>query len=300
MQDGPGFSDAAARWREEVFRDDLYEISGIRQSFQFKWDALVTPESSLIRFDAVGLNYARDEARIRKDGRDGVRVQITYTGGFSGLFADRDAVVGPGTAVLVDQTLPFFNRSADTRGLTLALPRSAFEGGDTRSLHGRVVSGAAFTRLKDWLVLQSRTLGSAPATALPRVTFAMAAVVRGTFEAEGEPELQASGALDDLALVRLRELAVSRRTSLTVEEVARAVGVSRSQLYRVAAPFGGVMEVIWTARVEAAHAAILKRRGTVNLAAMAAEFAFADGSHFQRRFRTRFGFNPSDLRPLRA
>ena len=302
MRDGPSFGDAYARWREEVFSTDLYEISAIKAGFHFGWDAVVMPGASLTRFDAVGMDYARDEARIRGDGYEDVRVQLTHEGGFTGRVGDQDVVVGPGTAVFVDQTLPFFNRSSDTRGVTLALPRSAFGGADVRALHGRVVSGAAFARLDAFLNLQRGALTDAAPSALDRVLTAMGAVVRGAFDTAAEAELQDSGVLDDTVVARLRALAVDPSASAgrRSDELARAVGVSRSALYRAAAPFGGVMEVAWAARLDAAHAAILEAGRPRTLSDLAATLGFHDAAHLQRRFRARFGFKPGDLRPIRA
>lgn len=204
-------------------------------------------------------------------------------------------------AVFVDQTLPFFSSSQDTRGLTLALPRRAFAGADVRALHGRVVSGGAFARLNDFLTLQRRALPGAPASALERVVTAMGAVVRGRFKASHEAALQDSGALDDTALARLRALAARPDLSWgrAPAEVARIIGVSRSTLYRAAAPFGGVMQVVWAARLEAVHVALQDASWSGNLAETAAAFGFYDAAHLHRRFRARSGFKPGDLRPVR-
>ena len=98
---------------------------------------------------------------------------------------------------------------------------------------------------------------------------------------------------------RLRRLVAARAAepSLDAETLARSLGVSRAVLYRAAAPHGGVMELVWATRLESAHAALTEPGREATIGETAADHGFSTVQHFSRRFRTRYDYSPSDLRP---
>jgi AraC-like DNA-binding protein len=84
---------------------------------------------------------------------------------------------------------------------------------------------------------------------------------------------------------------------LTPERIARAAGVSRSALYRIMEPEGGVAHHVQQVRLGLVHAALGDpHRIGHSIASLAEEYGFHDASAFTRAFRRTYGCTPSDVR----
>jgi signal transduction histidine kinase/DNA-binding response OmpR family regulator len=88
------------------------------------------------------------------------------------------------------------------------------------------------------------------------------------------------------------------KTDLSVEEVARSLGISRMQLYRkVKAVLGtGVTDFIQSLRLTKARELLLDDSLTVT--EVAYELGFSSPSYFSTSFRTRYQLSPSEFRAL--
>lgn len=88
----------------------------------------------------------------------------------------------------------------------------------------------------------------------------------------------------------------SQEADLSAAHLVRFFGVSRSEVYRLFAPFNGVATYIRERRLARAHEAILRAPGKVSISRVAEINGFSDASHFTRSFRAQFGYTPLDLR----
>jgi len=88
------------------------------------------------------------------------------------------------------------------------------------------------------------------------------------------------------------------KTDLSVEDVARALGISRMQLYRkVKAVLGtGVTDFIQSLRLTKARELLLDEQRTI--ADVAYELGFSSPSYFATSFRARYQVSPSEFRAL--
>ncbi len=87
--------------------------------------------------------------------------------------------------------------------------------------------------------------------------------------------------------------------NLTPLRVAAVLGWSRSTLYRVLEPLGGVGSVVRQRRLaRAAQAIMAQPQARLSLRKLAAELGFASEGHFTRAFRARFGVTPRALHDL--
>jgi AraC-like DNA-binding protein len=84
--------------------------------------------------------------------------------------------------------------------------------------------------------------------------------------------------------------------SLTIANICRALGVSRSTLHRVFEKEGGVRNYIREARLEAARQVLMDPNDAEPIYALAEKFGFSDAAHFSRLFRARYGMTPSNCR----
>ena len=88
--------------------------------------------------------------------------------------------------------------------------------------------------------------------------------------------------------------------ALTPDYLAREIGVSRSGLYRMFEPLGGVRHAIQRERLHAAHRALSDPANQDAILTIAEQSGFADTSGFSRAFRKEFGCSPSDVRAASA
>jgi AraC-like DNA-binding protein len=85
--------------------------------------------------------------------------------------------------------------------------------------------------------------------------------------------------------------------SLDPDEVAGAMGLSRSALYRLFRDSGGIANYIREQRLRRCFADLVSERGRdKQVAEIAWRWGFTDAAHFARLFRDRFGCSPSDAR----
>jgi AraC-like DNA-binding protein len=81
-----------------------------------------------------------------------------------------------------------------------------------------------------------------------------------------------------------------------IDGVARELGVSRTRLYRLFEPYGGVAHYLQRRRLIDAHAVLADPCDQRRIVDIAEQRCFTDGAEFSRAFRREFGYTPSDVR----
>lgn len=112
------------------------------------------------------------------------------------------------------------------------------------------------------------------------------------------PARDCEGAISMLMLERARQIV---RQNLACKEfgptqLCRLLAVSRSKLYRLFAPSGGVAAFIQRERLQHAMALLSDPGELRSVNMIAAEVGFSDHSTFSRAFRRTFGTSPSQAR----
>lgn len=90
-------------------------------------------------------------------------------------------------------------------------------------------------------------------------------------------------------------LSLQSEDGLTVERLCRDFHISRATLYRMFAAEGGVQHYIMDRRLDRCFTELCgspATRGRVG--EVANRWGFTDAAHFNKRFKRRFGFAPSD------
>lgn len=79
-------------------------------------------------------------------------------------------------------------------------------------------------------------------------------------------------------------------------ELCRALGVSRSRLYRLFEQFGGVASYVRRQRLLCAHAVLSDPCDPRKIREIGESFGFGDASGFSRAFHSEFGYTPREVR----
>ncbi|MFG1479435.1 helix-turn-helix transcriptional regulator [Xanthobacter sp. V4C-4] len=195
---------------------------------------------------------------------------------------------------------PFQGAGADDRVLSLFLPRdlfphlaATFDQAPT-DLPAQGLAGI----LAEHLSSLHRHLARTRAEDLPQLAAATQALVAACIA----PRSDAAAGAGDLIAHTLRERArrLIRRDlsspALSPEALCRALGVSRSRLYRLFEELGGVSRYIQRQRLLAAFARLSDPEDRDTVAQIAERLGFLDHSGFSRAFRAEFGLSPSEAR----
>jgi AraC-like DNA-binding protein len=152
--------------------------------------------------------------------------------------------------------------------------------------------------LGDYMLALERQLPAVTEGDFPRLTSAVGAMVAAVVAPSVERTSIAKPLIDLGRKERVRR-AVRRHLqtpTLAPKTLARLVGMSRSNLYRLFEDVGGVARYIWRERVLEAHAILSDPEETQSVAEIAEDLCFADASAFSRAFKREFGYTPSEVR----
>lgn len=248
-------------------------------------------------------HYHRSAGRARRDGVDGLMVEILLAGETSGDAAGRSTGNVAGGMVFNDLAQGHSHVSSDTHTLLMSIPRALAEQNDIdpAALHGRRVSAPATDLLKSQL-LSVHAL-------LPRLDVAQG-------ERLGQITLDLIGVALDVDGLRAPAARIEARDTATALEARRLIEahlhspmlsadwlcgrlrVSRTRLYRLFEDEGGIRTYIRDARLERVRIVLAAPGSTDRIADLAEHWGFSDAAHLSRSFRARFGIAPSDYRTL--
>lgn len=163
---------------------------------------------------------------------------------------------------------------------------------------GAIVNGAMGTMLADYILLLERSVAGMSEDDLPRLRLAISAMIAACVAPTPDRVAEATEQIDLGRLDRVRRAVRKHLRShlLGPRLLCRCVGTSRSQLYRLLEPEGGVARYIRRQRLLVAYAMLADPAVDQPIAQIAEELCFADGSGFSRAFRQEFDISPTDLR----
>lgn len=194
----------------------------------------------------------------------------------------------------------FEGRVADPRVLSLFIPRDMFgtEAGALDHVPAELPDTGLGRVLADYLEALGRHLPEITQPELP----ALVAATRAVLAACLVPTADRLAVAQEPIVATLRERARQmvrrhlREPGLGPELLCRELGVSRSRLYRMFEPLGGVVRYIQRQRLLAAHAALCDAAAARHIVQIAENVGFSDASGFSRAFKLEFGYTPREAR----
>ena len=253
-----------------------------------------------IHFSTIsGQYFDRTQAMASADGIDDLVVNVRFRGAalgdMNGISLD-----GPsGSIVLTDMAQPQGHVSEASSCAYFHVPRALAEQflPSVRSLHGMAIAPDTATLLREHLLQIWRGADHLPIDQGGRLAGTVLDLLAVAIAQERGGQA-ASAAVAGAALMRARaeiEMRLGSAT-LSVANLCRKLGVSRSALYRLFADEGGVHAYITRRRLERVAATLSDPLDHDRIADIAERWGFCDAAYLGRLFRERFGMTPSDYR----
>ncbi|WP_292526846.1 AraC family transcriptional regulator, partial [Mesorhizobium sp.] len=214
----------------------------------------------IVQQRAPAHSYMRSAAKLRSSSIDHWYIALPYTGRSWTEVDRRVAENRPGKLELRSLGYPFRGRATDSQSLLLYLPRDLFADAAATldAKNNSILSGNFADLLLDYLNNIQARLRSLTADDLPRIVHATRSMIIACLS----PPAEHAAATEQLVSAALMERA--RRyvhnnldaAHLTPDSMCRALGVSRTRLYQLFEPSGGVLHYIQSRRLLAAHVAL--------------------------------------------
>lgn len=211
------------------------------------------------------------------------------------------AGLGPATTLAVRLlSMPYEGRGCDEEVLSIFIPRDSLDI-DPAMLdraHSAQLAPAMANLLTDYLMGLNRalpTISEAQAAPLAEATRALiAACIIPSADSLSLAEQPARAALLERARRVVRENMAA--PEFGPDDLCRLLAVSRSKLYRLFEPAGGVARFIQRERLHEAHRRLADPMRSPSIHVVGLDVGFLDHSTFSRAFRREFGYSPSDAR----
>lgn len=291
-------------WRESmsVFLDSSPAQRGAETDFTGEVEGYLIDDVLLTRAIASRQKYDRASGKIARDGLDHYMVQV-FVGGHTDVFFGRRMVRShPGSPIAFDlgDVLDSYNSNFDI--LCVVIPRlrlaplllrpDSVQGQipDPDSGAGRLL-GDFMTSL--YLTAPSLTPAEA-ATSIRALLELVAAALNGVAAADVDAR-----AADHALLLKAQRFLRDNLASqeLSPEAVALGVGISRTALYKLFQPLGGVSGYARELRLRRCLSEIMSaRHAHAQISQIAYRWGFTNAAHFNRAFKQRFGRTPGDAR----
>lgn len=256
---------------------------------------LTSNQVPAMRLRRTGLHAARD-------GLDHWTLRVARRGSVRSRIGDATFRTAAGDLVFFSLADPFEGEWTAAEWVSLSIPRDLMPVLGTRlaALRPGPQAGLGARLLAEFLLALPRHLSAATAGDLPVLAETVRAMVSASLLA-GAPEAAAGSASLPSMLARERVRRTIRQNigspRLTPEFLCRAAGVSRSSLYRMFEPEGGVARHVQQVRLTLMLAALSDvSRAGCSIAALAEAHGFHDASAFSRAFRRAFGQTPREAR----
>ncbi|MFO7482214.1 helix-turn-helix domain-containing protein [Oceanibaculum nanhaiense] len=243
--------------------------------------------------------FQRDAGRVARDDMDHILVQVFLEGG--GI-SGGEQVIGAGDMLVIDLDQPHHMVNSDFENLTMLLPRELAPSlSDLLApLHGRrlgfespMVRFMSEHMLAFWRHVPEMTTDQA-AGALEGTIGLLQGWLSRDAPLAGDASPAVSAAVGK-AVCRFIDRHLAE--PLSPERLAAEFRISRSHIYRMFAPYGGVARYVAERRLRRSLRMLTQPLfDRMSIGALGFACGFSSESHFSRAFRTHYGMSPSEAR----
>ncbi|HBT41521.1 MAG TPA: AraC family transcriptional regulator [Rhodospirillaceae bacterium] len=243
--------------------------------------------------------FSRDERRVARDGMDHILVQVFLEGGGVASSDDR---INPGDMLIIDLDQPHEMLNTDFANLTMVLPRELHPhlSGLLAEFHGRrlgpdnpMVPFVAEHMCSLWKHVPEMDMGHAGIAlkgTLGLLETWLTHESKLTEDVSPEVSLAVGKSI-------FRYIDQNLGEQLSPELLARTFRISRSQLYRIFAPHGGVSRYIQERRLRRSlHMLSNAVHNGMSIGAIGFACGFSSESQFSKSSKNRYRISPSEAR----
>ena len=232
-------------------------------------------------------HFARSPSKLRSDMLDHFMLRLDLVGPQSRLS-------------LIDFGQALDYAPLATHNICIILPRETMTDAVSGAeyLHGVELGGPGVELLKGYVRLLNEQAPYLLTSQADGAAKALMELMAGTLSQTAEGQERGRSAVTLAATQRAQAYITARLgdPGLRPDQMARDLGLSRSALYRLFEPMGGVASVVLERRLERAYRLLSDPRETRLVSSIAHALGFGSESHFARAFRQRFGHTPSEVR----
>lgn len=251
---------------------------------------------------APAFRFRRTPVQIRRDSLDLWQIMVLRRGSLRVQIEEGEFSVPAGVPHILSLDRPFAGECTDAEWFCLFVSRDAFPslGPTIDACRAAPLAHAMGELLGQYIQSLADSLETMTEAELPRAAEATRAMIAACVAPSASAALGAEAHVEHARLGRIRQIIRQnlRSTRLGPERLCKLAGVSRSQLYRLFEPFGGVARYIQGERLRQAHQALSDPSSTRDIIKIAEDFGFFDPSAFSRAFRREFEYSPSQLRQM--
>lgn len=251
----------------------------------------------IARYTTPARRVVRTPSDVRRAEVDLFSLRVMLRGCVASHRDRRGVRAGPGQLLLSTSTEAYCDEYSGGEWVTLLAPRRDFPA--LAGVPTGLVTGVRGSLLADYLVSLDRRLDAARAVELPALVETTRAMIHGCLVGDKAPVL-----LEPAERRVVLRLAVERAIGanlgsarLDAERICALAGVSRSTLFRLFEPDGGVSAYVRALRLRSIDADLRDPRfGETTVAALAARWGMHNPAAFSRAYRRAFGRTPGDTR----
>jgi AraC-like DNA-binding protein len=250
--------------------------------------------------EAPACRFQRTRAHIRRDSLDLWQIHMPRSGSLRLRTETANVVVPAGVPHILSLDQAFDGDRTALDWLCLFVSRDAFPGlGPTiDACRDAPLTSAMGGLLGHYIESLADSMETMREAELPRAAEATRALIAACIAPSSPLGFDPEAHVERARLGRIRQIIRQnlRSTRLGPERLCKLAGVSRSQLYRLFEPFGGVARYIQSERLRQAHQALSDPANSRDIVKVAEDFGFFDPSAFSRAFRREFDYSPTQLR----
>lgn len=274
--------------------------SADRDRFRLSLQAVRLVETVVTAAETTAQTMHRDLDRVHRDGLDQYGFFLQVTGSRITRVNGTDAILKPGDLQFVDMAQEDSSVASDGRTTTLYVPRHLVEADvpDAWQLHGTIFRNTAASVFAH----QALTLfdaGSAWSTAMAAfLERSLLSIALGClFESRLESATTLRVPVDRPLRRRIEQYIEDNLVDheLDAHRICHEFGLSRSVVYRVFQPHGGLNRYMLGCRLRRVRRLLLDGDDR-SIAEIALASGFVSPAHFNREFRRSFGATPSEVR----
>jgi AraC-like DNA-binding protein len=285
-------------WGSSVF--DMIPIDPIADGFAGEIRLWTLGGFAMSRTIAPSIHIWRTKGHLKRDPVDHWIISYCTRGAHLAKTADAELEVPASTPYLWSLGQEILHERTHVDRVQFIMARDAFR--DLAPILdaacGSVLNTPLGHLLGDYMMALERRLPSLTEADFSRITNAVGAMVSAAVAPSAKSVTDAKQQIDLGRKERVRQMVRRHLRTPTLEPktLARLVGMSRSNLYRLFEDIGGVARYIQRERLIEAHAVLSDPEKTQSVSEIAEDLCFADASSFSRTFKREFRYTPSEAR----